>query len=279
MEIIKKAFTHGGKFHADDVFSGALLRILYPEIQIIRGFEVPEDFEGIVFDIGHGVYDHHQQDRRVRENGIPYAAFGLLWERFGEELIGMEAAKKLDVRFIQDMDLADNTGCYHALSDLISSYNPSWDSEKAADVCYEEALTVAKSLLEHKIESSKGIARAEVEVKGALENNIPPILVLNRFAPWKNWVIETEYKFVIYPSKRGGYNVQGVPLSDDTQELKCPLPQSWRGLINEELEAVSGIKGLTFCHNSGFLAAGDSIECLKEACEKALKEFEKEEND
>lgn len=31
------AFTHSGKFHADDVFSAALLLYLNPEIQIIRG--------------------------------------------------------------------------------------------------------------------------------------------------------------------------------------------------------------------------------------------------
>ena len=73
------AFTHSGKFHADDVFSAALLLYLNPEIQIIRGNQVPEEFTGIVFDIGRGQYDHHQKDSRIRENGIPYAAFGLLW--------------------------------------------------------------------------------------------------------------------------------------------------------------------------------------------------------
>ena len=31
-----KAFTHGGKFHADDIFSSALLLYLNPEIQIKR---------------------------------------------------------------------------------------------------------------------------------------------------------------------------------------------------------------------------------------------------
>ena len=74
------AFTHSGKFHADHVFSAALLLYLNPEIQIIRGNQVPEEFSGIVFDIGRGQYDHHQKDSRIRENGIPYAAFGLLWE-------------------------------------------------------------------------------------------------------------------------------------------------------------------------------------------------------
>lgn len=270
MEKIKFAFTHGGKFHADDVFSGALLRIVYPDIQIIRGFEVPQDFEGIVFDIGYGIYDHHQPDRKVRNNGVLYAAFGLLWEKFGAELVGQEEADKFDRRVIQDMDLADNTGCYHALSDLIGSYNPGWDSERSADACYEEALAVAKSLLEHKIESIRGIGKAEMEVKEALEVNTPPILILKRFAPWKTWVAETEYQFVIYPSKRGGYNAQGVPLHEETQELKCAFPKSWRGLSDEELQKASDIQGLQFCHNSGFLVAGETVECLKKACEKAL---------
>ena len=84
MEQIKKkdarAFTHGEKFHADDVFSAALLFYINPKITILRGNRVPDDFDGIVFDIGRGAYDHHQRDSRVRENGVPYAAFGLLWE-------------------------------------------------------------------------------------------------------------------------------------------------------------------------------------------------------
>lgn len=48
------AFTHSGKFHADDVFSAALLLYLNPEITITRGNQVPENYEGLVFDIGRG---------------------------------------------------------------------------------------------------------------------------------------------------------------------------------------------------------------------------------
>lgn len=91
-----KALTHGGKFHADDIFSSALLLYLNPEIQITRGNQVPEEYDGIVFDIGRGAYDHHQKDSRVRENGIPYAAFGLLWEELGTEILGEELAEKFD---------------------------------------------------------------------------------------------------------------------------------------------------------------------------------------
>ena len=106
-EQIKKnnasAFTHSGKFHADDVFSAALLLYLNPEINISRGNKVPEDFDGIVFDIGRGQYDHHQKDSRVRENGVPYAAFGLLWEALGEKILGQELAEKFDVDTIPSL--------------------------------------------------------------------------------------------------------------------------------------------------------------------------------
>lgn len=71
LEMIRQkdasAFTHSGKFHADDVFSSALLLYLNPEITITRGNKVPDDFDGIVFDIGRGRYDHHQKDSRIRE--------------------------------------------------------------------------------------------------------------------------------------------------------------------------------------------------------------------
>ena len=52
-EIKDKALTHGGIFHADDVFP-RLLKILRQDIKIIRSFEMPENFDGIVFDIGFG---------------------------------------------------------------------------------------------------------------------------------------------------------------------------------------------------------------------------------
>ena len=74
-----EAFTHAGDFHTDDVASGAFLRMLNPYIKIIRGFEVPENFEGIVFDIGGGEFDHHDENREMRENGIYFASFGKLW--------------------------------------------------------------------------------------------------------------------------------------------------------------------------------------------------------
>ena len=115
MKIPANGFTHAGKFHADDVFATALLQILRPDIRITRGFVVPDGFDGIVYDVGYGMFDHHQEPREYRANGVPYAAFGLLWRVLGPGLVGERQARLIDENFIQPLDLNDNTGEQNSL--------------------------------------------------------------------------------------------------------------------------------------------------------------------
>ena len=107
MKIPANGFTHAGTFHADDVFATALLQILRPDIKITRGFVVPDDFDGIVYDVGGGMFDHHSEPRECRPNGVPYAAFGLLWRVLGPGLVGERQPRLFDVYFIQPPELND----------------------------------------------------------------------------------------------------------------------------------------------------------------------------
>ena len=157
------AFTHGGKFHADDVFSSALLLYFNPKITITRGNKIPEDFKGIVFDIGRGKYDHHQRDSRVRENGVPYAAFGLLWEELGAEILGEELAVKFDESFVQPLDRNDNTGEKNELATLIGNFNPSWDVENGENEAFSRAVQTAGMILVNMFEKYKGNANVSEE--------------------------------------------------------------------------------------------------------------------
>ena len=263
---IEKGFTHSGKFHADDVFSAALLTILNPDIKIERGFQVPEDFDGIVFDIGFGEFDHHQQDREVRDNQIPYAAFGLLWKKYGSLLVGEEEAKRFDEKFIQSLDMNDNTGSENEIADVISVFNPPWDWAVSSDKAFEEAKELAYKILVKEIEHIKSINRAEELVTKALKGLEDGILVLPRSAPWKKFVKEKEVNFVIYPSNRGGYCAQAVQKDDKPNELKIPFPENWRGVEKELIGSVSGVETLQFCHNSGFLISALTLEDIIKAC-------------
>ena len=170
MKIPAKGFTHGGKFHADDVFSTALLQIVRPDIQVTRGFVVPDDFDGIVYDVGGGMFDHHQEPRETRPNGVPYAAFGLLWQVLGAQLVGEHQARLLDENFIQPLDLNDNTGEQNSLADAIGSFNPLWDSKDDPDECFWRAVPVAKKILENEIAAANAVNRADDTVRRAYAN-------------------------------------------------------------------------------------------------------------
>ncbi len=271
LKVPNKAFTHGGRFHADDVFSAALLKIVNPEIVIERGFQVPDNFDGIVFDIGDGEFDHHQKNSPVRENKVPYASFGLLWKELGAELVGEEQAARVDKHFIQPLDNDDNTGCGNQIAQLIGAYNPTWDSEADPNECFNHAVHIAKDLLWHKIEGLRGIARAAQLVEAAQKNMKNGIVTLDTYAPWKQQLIpDDDALFVVYPSQRGGFCAQGVPISFKGSELKVPFPPAWAGLSEKELIAISNVDDIKFCHAGGFLVTARSKEGALKACEEAM---------
>lgn len=283
LEMIRQkdasAFTHSGKFHADDVFSSALLLYLNPEITITRGNKVPEDFDGIVFDIGRGKYDHHQKDSRIRENGIPYAAFGILWEDLGCEILGDELAEKFDEAFVQPLDNNDNTGEKNELASLIGSFNPSWDENGGTDEAFFRAVSVAGMILENKFARYLGNERADKRIEEVLETRDQTgdsrILVLPEFIPCQKRLSETEVAFVIFPSNRGGYCIQPQK-KEYSLNYKCSFPSEWLGLENEELQKETGLSSATFCHKGGFLmSVGDLSDAIR-ACQISLDAFTEE---
>ena len=279
------AFTHSGKFHADDVFSAALLLYLNPEIMITRGNRVPEDFDGIVFDIGRGQYDHHQKDSRIRENGIPYAAFGLLWEELGADILGEDLAQRFDEAFVQPLDNNDNTGEKNELATLIGNFNPTWDAEGSNDEAFFQAVSVAGMILENKFERFRGNERADKRVEEIYAHHEQAvhdrekhrddarILILPEFVPCQKFLSETEIAFVIFPSNRGGYCIQPQK-KEYSMNYKCSFPVEWLGLENEELAVATGLKSAGFCHKGGFLMTTGELADAVQACHISMEQFQ-----
>ena len=111
--------THNGNFHADDIFAVATLTLVFGEENvsvirtrdpnIIQGADYVVDVGGI-YDESKNRFDHHQKGRAgERDNTIPYASFGLVWKKYGEELSGsLEVAEKIDQILVQWIDAQDN---------------------------------------------------------------------------------------------------------------------------------------------------------------------------
>lgn len=271
-------FTHAGRFHADEVFSAALLHILRPDIRIYRGFTVPVGFSGIVFDIGDGPFDHHQKNSPRRANGAAYAAFGLLWRAYGHCFLPEKAAASFDVKFVQPLDIDDNKGTGNTLAGLIGAYNPVWDSEEDENQAFCVAVDVAKSLLLHKLSSLAAMERGHRVVKEALAKMENRVVQLEKYVPWKPVLVESDAEFVIFPSMRGGFSLQCVPkdFSNKTGN-KVPMPAAWCAATAQRLQQLTGVADVTFCHASGFMcsvgsvAGALSLAALAQAAAKPIK--------
>lgn len=262
---LKTFITHGGVFHADEVFCTALLEIYLGRkisANVKRVFSLdtvfpdsftPIDEETLIYDIGGGKYDHHQQNAEVRENGVPYAAFGLLWREIGPELVGQEEADIFDKVFVQPIDHTDNTGESNPLSMTISTFNPDWNENDGPEY-FSEAVKFAKNILVNHIRSIKAKLNAKEIAEKYISEAKDGIATFDQFVPAVKLLSESDCIYHVYPSKRGAWNLQTVNQPGLYKPVaKKPLPKKWLNLD----EAPDG---MSFCHKGLFVAAFNTKE-------------------
>lgn len=251
---IKKIIVHGGIFHADDVACVALMRFVNPDIEYSRVFKVPEDIDNntIVADIGCGRYDHHQNDARLREEGTKYAACGLVYEDMADYMFKTEHAKEAFLEnFILPIEYADNGVFKNPLSHIIAKMNPNWERNSNGDEEFGEAVEFLYKIFRKEVEYEESSLRAVDEVTKAYNESKDGIVVLDRFAPYGQVLIDTDSLFVIFPSNRGGYCLRCLPKKDEDYACKENLPEQW-------LEEKP--KGCSFVHPALFIASFDTEE-------------------
>lgn len=289
-----KFITHSGVFHADDVFATAFLDLYFTNISVIRLDSVPLNVgnDVIIYDIGKGKFDHHQKEARIRDNGIKYSSFGLLFEEYGLSFLErLKIENKEEVYdylvkdFILSIDAIDNgefpsvTANYKVktVSDIIKLYNPSYGSNDTSNENFVKAVNVAESIFSFELKNVCGKVKASKKVKELLKNNNSDILLLDEFLPYEEVILTGNYntKLVIYPSNRGGYCVKTVPISLEDKNSRVYFPLKWAGLVNEDLEKTSGIKDITFCHVNRFLVATKSLEAALKVASVTMDANEK----
>lgn len=288
--------THDGSFHADDVFAVATLRMVAPDVVVVRSRD-PEVIAGcdIRVDIGlrddpqTGDFDHHQRGGAgERANGIPYASFGLVWRAHGTTLCSGDerAAADVDARLVQGVDAIDTgfaltrpilDGVRPAdASDLVDHFNPAWD-EEVSDAerleRFERAVAFATTVLERQIAVALAGARARGLIDAAIASaSDPRVIELDRSMPWQQSVVTgaPDALFVIYPKKADDWRMQAVPqrLGDFTN--RRDLPESWAGLQAEQLAQATGVADAVFCHAARFLVVARSREGIRELARQAL---------
>lgn len=294
----KRVGTHSGRFHADEVMATAVLKELY-ELEVVRSRD-PEALKGLdlVYDVGGGEFDHHDVEKVYRDTGTPYAACGLIWRRFGKDVVAFRAPtlseeeidilqEYVDAVLIEGIDAIDNglrTGETYiptmSISTIVSGFNPTWDSKLSEQDAFEQAVELASHVLGNILDHQLAAVRAKNRIADAFRQRPrPEILVLDRYYPWMQALAGLdeagEVLFVVYP-RDGDYLIQTVRNNGASFADRKKLPAAWAGKRDEELGGVVGIQDAIFCHPSRFIAGAGSMESIMKMADMALAEPEPE---
>ena len=295
---IKKAkyITHAGTMHADEVFATAFLDLYKKDVVLARVTEIDNTKvrkDAIIYDIGRGKFDHHQADAKLRESGIKYSSFGLLFEEYGKDYLKQQKIKDIDEVYtgivkdlVEGIDAIDN-GVFpeikasykvKTISDVIKLYNPSFKSKKTEEEQFIKAVELAKEIFIQLQDQVVGKVKAKKIVEEKLKNTNKEYLELEEYMPYEETILKSEYgqniKFVMYPSNRGGYGIKTIKKSLEDKTDRQSFPESWAGLEKEELEKKSGIKDINFCHSNRFLVTCNTKKAAYQVLKEVLEEKE-----
>lgn len=244
--------------------------------------------------MGGGEFDHHGTNKEYRDDEIPYAACGLIWKKFGMDVLKFKNPKLskdeaeaifyyIDKNFIEGVDALDNgiwidrteIPLMH-ISKIVEKFNPLWNSGKDEDAAFNEAVEVVGVILRNIIEHRFSILAARSLVIRAYKNRtVPEVLVLDTYCPYGEALRDVddheEVLYVVYPRK-DGYVMQSI--RDDEENDRKKLPKSWAGLRDEELANVTGVHDAVFCHTGRFIVVAESFEGIMELARLAIDEPE-----
>jgi len=189
---------------------------------------------------------------------------------------------------------SENTPKYRVLTDLgsrVQRLNPNWketnkDPEQEMER-FEQAMTIVEDELLHFVKDcAYSWLPAQSLVQNAIDNRFKVhssglIMELPQFCPWTDHFFEMEEKqdvqpkilFLIFPeinSMITTYRIRAVPVHSKSFELRKGLKEEWRGVRDDELENVTGIKGSMFVHASGFMAGNKTKEGAIQMAVKSL---------
>lgn len=258
------------RFHADEVSSTALLRILFGnkyfvKTKLVKTFEPAKDGytdqtpDCIVYDIGMGMYDHHQPDGQnqhcLREDpdGVirKYSSVGLIWKEIAKELVPEEYIEDIYNNLIRYIDDNDNGFESNPLSYCIRNMNVPPNKEYDSDNAFECAALAMQLFFENIFDT--------VWAKKEEEDEINTLINATK-SIGKKYVVSDKYldgmvaacakeeiPFYIYPSSRGDncYCFRTItPVGGEMNEHLIDIPQE-----------VRNWDGVTFLHPSGFLGS------------------------
>jgi len=286
MEFLKQKpiiAVHDGKFHADDVFACAtLMLVLGGRAKIVRTRDerliAAADYVvdvGNVYDPARNRFDHHMPEGAgTHANGIPYAAFGLVWKAYGAAISGSpEIAARIEQKLASPIDADDNGVSLvqsvnevtpYGFQSFLYTYRPTWKEDpKMYDTSFAKLVEIAKRIIEREIVIAHDALEAETFVEIAYQTAADKrLIVLDGNYPFQEILSRhPEPLYVVSPRPADTkWKVEAVRAKPFGFENRKSLPALWAGLRDADLVKASGVSGAIFCHRACFMAVAETKE-------------------
>ena len=284
--------VHNGQFHADDLFASASLNILLRNnLKIVRTRDQAViEAADYVADVG-GVhdeeknrFDHHQKGYAgFRPNGIPYAAFGLVWKKYGAQICGsQQIADAIDERLVCPIDAEDNGMSLSTVSGKIGprslqsffyAYRPTWKEDASMyNESFYRLVPMAQDFLEREIVKTKDFIEAESAVEEAYKNATDKrIIMLDRPYPFQEVLNKyPEPLYIITSRPNHDWKIEAIRNDPKNFANRKDFPRDWAGMRDADMARVSGVPDAVFCHNGLWLVVTKSKEGALAIAQKAL---------
>jgi len=271
--------THSGNFHCDEAFAYVVLRLALGlreagldhdlvrtrDADTIARGDVVWDV-GLTFDAAAHRFDHHQRGAPVREDGTPFSAAGLVWQRYGADAV--RALLTADDATI-DASMADPIAAevervlVRRIDEVDNGVAENRDpldlaALAAEDAAFLRAVALLDGVLRRRVESLRARLAADALVVAAQAASADPrVLELDRGMPWKGAVFAHALPvlFAVFPASNGNWMLDSMPPEPKSFAQRLPLPESWAGLQDAALAEASGVPDAVFVHLRRFVGA------------------------
>jgi uncharacterized UPF0160 family protein len=288
-----RVITHGGNFHADDIFAVAALSLMLGDIEIVRtrDSKVIETGDYVV-DVG-GEYnpeknrfDHHQVGGAgLRPDGIPYSSMGLVWKKYGVKISGdKEVADRINEDIVKTLDAHDNgIDTYlpregikpYLIQGALSMFRPTWkEDQHSYDDRFMIVFEIAKKILSREIVHTRDDLETERSVEIAYRQaSDKRIIDIDKPYPAENFLSRyPEPLYVVRPSPVDGtWKVEAIRVTPQGFAIRKPFPSSWAGKRDGEFAELTDVPDAIFCHNGLWMARAQSHEGALKLAKLALE--------
>jgi len=219
---------------------------------------------------------HHQQ---ILNENQAVVVFQKIYDSLIQEIDGIDNG-------VPQFDGEPRYRIHTSLSNRVKTFNPDWRESKTdseVDELFKKAMTyVGDEFLDKVKYFGTSWLPARKIVEKAVENRFKvhssgEIIELESFCPWQEHLrsIEkelgnVEIKYILFDSGSGDFRVQCMPVKEGSFICRKFLHKSWFGIRDEELERVSGIEGIRFCHATGFIGGSKTRDGALKMAELSL---------